>query len=83
MVAFSAKSLVCTAMPWIRVVTSPTVCAPRDRARTISLVRRASSTARLVIWADSSTWRPICAMEADSSSVERDTLPASVLALAA
>ena len=55
MVALSASRLVCSAMLWISVTTSPIFCAPSASARAVSPVRRAFSTARAAISVDCAT----------------------------
>jgi len=74
MVAFNASRLVCAAMVWISVTTSPIFCAPAASDCAISPVRRALSTARAEIWADCATWRLISVIEEVSSSVALATV---------
>ncbi len=54
-VAFSASRLVCAAMLWISLTTSPIFSAPVDNAPTVALVRSASPTALLAISLDRCT----------------------------
>jgi hypothetical protein len=66
--------LVWPAIVLIRPTTSPIFCAASDRLPTISLVRRAFSTACWIVRDDCSTCRPISAMEAASSSAAAATV---------
>ncbi len=75
MVAFSASKLVCAAMLWISLTTSPIFSAPVDSAPTVALVRSASPTALLAISLERLTWREISLTELESSSAAAATVP--------
>src|SRR5665213_497445 len=81
MVALSANKLVCAAMLWISLTTSPIFSAPVDSARTVTLVLSASPTALLAISLERATWREISATELDSSSAAAATVPTLLEAL--
>ena len=75
MVALSASRLVCAAIEWISLTTSPIFSAPVESAPTVALVRSASPTALLAISLERATWREISATELESSSAADATVP--------
>ena len=75
MVALSASRLVCAAIEWISLTTSPIFSAPVESTCTVALVRSASLTARLATSVERVTWREISATELDSSSAAAATVP--------
>ena len=84
-VAFNASRLVWLAMLVIRLTTSPIFSAPCASACTTASVRRASSTARPVIFADCATCRPDhrLRVEAVNSSAAEATVCKPTLACCA
>ena len=75
MVALSASRLVCAAIEWISLTTSPIFSAPVESTCTVALVRSASPTALLAISLERATWREISVTELDSSSAAEATVP--------
>jgi len=74
MVAFSARRLVCEAMVWIRSTTTLILAALSASPCMVESVAPASATALRAISDELTTWRPISAIEEDSSSVPDDTV---------
>ena len=74
MVALSASRLVCEAMVWIRSTTTLMRAALSASPCMVASVAPASSTALRAISAEVTTWRPISAIDDDSSSVPDDTV---------